>query len=145
MKWIRHVACVEVMRSAYEVLVRKTEEETSLGISVYNWGDIIKKDRDCVDWIDLGPGMDRSVTQGWRASCQWLMNNPHIQNEASFLTSRSHCQQLCVLLMHHHHHHRRNHKDIYKYTQNFNQEVRFILSKPWLHLFLPHHPLIHHF
>jgi hypothetical protein len=27
MKWIMHVACVGVMRNAYEVLVRKTEEK----------------------------------------------------------------------------------------------------------------------
>jgi len=70
MKWIRHVACVGVMRNAYEVLVRKTEEKRSLGIRVYNWGDIIKRDGDGAEWFDLGPGMDRSVTQGCRASCQ---------------------------------------------------------------------------
>jgi len=35
--------------------------------------------------------------------------------------------------------------EIYKYTHNFNQEDRFRLSKPWLHLFPPHHPLIDHF
>jgi len=50
--------------------LEKTEEKKSIGISVYNWGDIIKRDRYGVDWIDLGPGVDRSVTQGWRASCQ---------------------------------------------------------------------------
>jgi hypothetical protein len=27
--------------------------------------------------------------------------------------------------------------EIYKYTQNFNQEDKFRLGKPWLHLF-PH-------
>jgi hypothetical protein len=27
--------------------------------------------------------------------------------------------------------------EIYKYTQNFNQEGRFRLKKPWLHLFPP--------
>jgi hypothetical protein len=70
-KWIRHVACLGVMRDAYEVLVRKIEGKRSLGISVYKWGDIIKRVGDGVDWIDLDPGMDRSVTQGWRASCQW--------------------------------------------------------------------------
>jgi hypothetical protein len=59
------------MRNAYEILVKKTEEKRSLRISVYKWVDIIKRDGDGVDWIDLGPGMDRSVTQGWRASCQW--------------------------------------------------------------------------
>lgn len=79
---------------------------------MYKWGDIIKRDGDDVDWIDLGPGMDQSVTQDLRASCQWQLNSSHIQNEASFLTGRSHCQQLCVLLMHHHHHHHhRNHRD----------------------------------
>lgn len=62
-KWIRHVACVGVMRNAYEVLVRKTEEKESLGISVYKWGTIIKRDRDGMDWIDWGHGMDRSVTR----------------------------------------------------------------------------------
>lgn len=71
MKCIRHVPVVGVMRNGYEVLVTKTEEKRSLGISVYKWGDIIKRDGDGVDWIDLGPSMDQSVTQGWRAGCQW--------------------------------------------------------------------------
>ena len=50
---------------------KKTEEKRSLGISVYKLVDIIKRDGDAVVWIDLGPGMDWFVTQGWRAGCQW--------------------------------------------------------------------------
>jgi hypothetical protein len=57
------------MRNAYEGT--KTEERRSLGISVYKWGDTIKRDGDGKDWVGLGPGMDRSVAQGWRPSCQW--------------------------------------------------------------------------
>jgi hypothetical protein len=49
MKWIRHVACVGVMRNAYEILVEKAGERKSLGTSVYKWGVIIKRDRDGVD------------------------------------------------------------------------------------------------
>jgi len=47
------------------------QEKRSLGTSVYKWGNIIKRDGDGVDWIDLGPGRDRFVTQGWRAGCHW--------------------------------------------------------------------------
>lgn len=41
----------------------KKLKKRSLRISVYKWDDIIKKDRDGVDWIDLGSGMDQSVTR----------------------------------------------------------------------------------
>jgi hypothetical protein len=51
MKWIRHVACVGVMRNAYEVLVEKTEEKRSLGTLCIN-GVLSLKEIGMV-WIGL--------------------------------------------------------------------------------------------
>jgi hypothetical protein len=74
MRWAGHVACMGVMRGAYNILVGRPEGRRPLGRPRRRWEDNIKMDLrkigfGDVDWIHLAQDKDR-----WRALVNTVMN-----------------------------------------------------------------------
>jgi hypothetical protein len=58
MRWVRHVACIGEMRIAFRILVRRSEEESTLDKSRCRFEDNIKMDLkelfcEGVEWTDI--------------------------------------------------------------------------------------------
>jgi hypothetical protein len=74
MRWAGHVARIEEVRGAYNILVGRPEGRRPLGRPRRRWEDNIKMDFrkigfGDVDWINLAQDMDR-----WRALVNKVMN-----------------------------------------------------------------------
>ena len=74
MRWAGHVACMDVERGVYRVLVGKPEGRRPLGRPRRRWADNIRLDLQevgCVymDWIGLAQDRDR-----WRTLVSAVMN-----------------------------------------------------------------------
>jgi len=73
-RWVGHVARLEAMRNAYNILVGKSEGKRPLRRSRYRWKDNIRMDLreiwwEVVDWIYLRQDKER-----WRAVVNMIMN-----------------------------------------------------------------------
>jgi hypothetical protein len=73
MTWMGHVACMDEMRNAYRILVRKPEGQGQLGKHSHSWEDNIQmdlKEAECedVDWIHLAQDRDE-----WCAPVKMVM------------------------------------------------------------------------
>jgi hypothetical protein len=53
MRWVGHVACVQVERKMYRVLVRKPEGRSPLGRPWNRWEDGIRIDPREIDWASV--------------------------------------------------------------------------------------------
>ena len=74
LRWARHVACMELARKAYRILVGKPEGQKSLGKSRRRWEDIIKMNLKEVGYV-AGNCMDLAQDRGqWRAYVRLVMN-----------------------------------------------------------------------
>jgi hypothetical protein len=88
MRWAGHVARMDEVRGAYNILVgRPPEGRRPLGIPRRRWEDNIKMDLEQigfgdVDWIHLAQDTDR-----WRALVNTVMSLRIPWNAGSFLTS----------------------------------------------------------
>jgi len=74
MRWAVHVVCMGARKSAYRVLVRRSEGRRPLGISRHRWKYNIKMDIQYVrwgsmDWIALAQDRDR-----WWAVVKVIVN-----------------------------------------------------------------------
>ena len=74
MRWTVHLACVELSRNAYRILVGKPEGKRPLLRLRHRWEDNIKmnlRDMGCdtEDWLDLAEDRDQ-----WRAYVRAVMN-----------------------------------------------------------------------
>jgi hypothetical protein len=73
-RWVGHVACIEAMRNAYNILVRKPERESPLGRLRLMWEYNIRMDlreigSEVMDWIHLAHDRDQ-----WRSPVNTVMN-----------------------------------------------------------------------
>jgi hypothetical protein len=50
MRWGRHVTCMEEIRNAYKISVRKSEKKRPLGILRHIWKDTIKTELGFTLW-----------------------------------------------------------------------------------------------
>jgi len=71
---VGHVACIEAMRNAYNILVRKPERESPLGRLRLMWEYNIRMDlreigSEVMDWIHLAHDRDQ-----WRSPVNTVMN-----------------------------------------------------------------------
>jgi hypothetical protein len=74
MRWAGHVACMEEVRGAYNILVGKPEGRRPLGRPRHRWEDNIKMDltetgSGDVDWFHLAQDRDR-----WQALVNTVMS-----------------------------------------------------------------------